>query len=199
MEDSWQQLPWTRPPVFSAESNRCFTCFTSFVWRAIIQQYLARNFEGRASLCSDLWSNWHSPCFRCINRQNFFNFSEILQKGAKFPLSPWSFLILCSHPLQSWSQYGNLLLDFFNVPTIRIVLFQQQECIGFLQTTFVTDSRIYLVMALSQRACWMKTSLVLTAVVVKYRNTFLGSDTLLLGESFKSATLWTCSRSVRLG
>ena len=35
--------------------------------------------------------------------------------------------------------------------------------------------------------------------VVKYRNTFLGSDTLLLGESFKGATLWTCSRSVRLG
>ena len=96
------------------------------------------------------WQNF----FESVNKKKVYQFFWNMTKGGKLGLSPCCFLIHHNNdPLvwqpPTWS---------FHVPTMRNVLFQQQEWLDFLQMAFVTDSRIYMVMAFSQRACWMKTS-----------------------------------------
>ena len=114
------------------------------------------------------WQNF----FESVNKKKVYQFFWNMTKGGKLGLSPCCFLIHHNNdPLvwqpPTWS---------FHVPTMRNGLFQQQEWIGFLQTTFVTDSRIYLVMAFSQRACWMKTSFNPARGSAKYETIFFLVD-----------------------
>ncbi len=133
----------------------CYTIFFGSVNPAVSNFYphyfaLGRYRLGVGNLVLTFWQNF----FESVNKKKVYQFFRNMTKGGKLGLSPCCFLIHHNHdPLvwqpPTWS---------FHVPTMGNGLFQQQEWIGFLQTAFVTDSRIYLVMAFSQRACWMKTS-----------------------------------------